>query len=117
VRRFSGWFLTGTALLVCPCHLVLTLPLLASVLVGTGLGSLLIHHSQLVYLCAGLYFVLALATGSWLLLIPRVESQRAVETAAPRSAADCQCLEGSTFHRPASQARSSYLKAGSRGHR
>ena len=67
MRRISGIVLTVTGFLTCPCHLILTLPLLISLLAGTTLGSFLSHNTAVVYIGAGIYFVGALAVGASLL--------------------------------------------------
>ena len=70
MRRVGGILLTVTGFLACPCHLIVTLPLLASVLAGTALGSLLIRNTGLVFIFAGIYFIVALLLGYWLLFGP-----------------------------------------------
>src|SRR6266581_9210536 len=70
MRRIGGVALTVTGFLACPCHLIVTLPLLASVLAGTQLSSFLSRNTGLVYTGAGLYFVVALALGVWFLFGP-----------------------------------------------
>jgi MerE protein len=37
MRRIGGVLFTVTGFLTCPCHLIITLPLLASLLAGTRL--------------------------------------------------------------------------------
>ena len=71
MRRIGGVALTVTGLLACPCHLIITLPLLISLLAGTALGSFLSHNTGLVYAGAGMYFVVALALGYWFLFGPK----------------------------------------------
>ncbi len=39
--RIRGYLVAGFALIICPCHLVLTLPLLLSVTAGTAMGAFL----------------------------------------------------------------------------
>ncbi len=75
MRRLGGTLLTVTGFLACPCHLVITLPLLISLLAGTALGSFLSRNAGFIYLGAGLYFVLALALGAMLLFGPKRESR------------------------------------------
>ncbi len=65
MRRIGGVLLTVTGFLACPCHLIVTLPLLASLLAGTALGSFLTRNTGLVYTGASIYFVVALALGYW----------------------------------------------------
>jgi mercuric ion transport protein len=67
MRRIGGVVLTVTGFLACPCHLIITLPLLISLLAGTALGSFLSRNIGLMYTGAGIYFVVALALGYWFL--------------------------------------------------
>lgn len=68
MRRLAGMILTVTGVLACPCQLVVTLPLLTGLLAGTALGSFLTHQTGLIYTVASIYFVGALALGTWYLL-------------------------------------------------
>ncbi len=70
MRRIGGVALTVTGFLACPCHLIVTLPLLASVLAGTALGSFITRNTDLVFIFAGIYFIVALLLGYWLLFGP-----------------------------------------------
>ena len=67
-RTISGWFLSVTGLLACPCHLIITLPLAAGLLSGTALGGWLATHQGAIFAGASLYFIGALAAGATLLL-------------------------------------------------
>ena len=40
-NRIRGYVATGVVLILCPCHLVLTLPLLLSLTAGTAAGAFL----------------------------------------------------------------------------
>jgi mercuric ion transport protein len=71
MRRIGGVALTVTGFLACPCHLIITLPLLISLLAGTAVGSFLSRNTGLVYAGAGIYFVVALALGYWFLFGPK----------------------------------------------
>ena len=71
MRRIGGVALTVTGFLACPCHLIITLPGLASLLAGTQLSSFLSRNTGLVYTGAGIYFVVALALGYWFLFGPK----------------------------------------------
>src|SRR5258708_6220220 len=82
MRHIGGVVLTVTGLLACPCHLIITLPLLISLLAGTALGSFLSRNTGLVYTGAGIYFVVALALGYWFLFGP-VRGKREVDDACP----------------------------------
>ena len=85
MRRIGGIALTVTGFLACPCHLIITLPLLLSLLAGTALGSFLSRNSGLVYTGAGLYFVVALALGAWFLFGP-ARGKREMDAACPTGA-------------------------------
>jgi len=99
MRRIGGVVLTVTGFLACPCHLIITLPLLISLLDGTALGSFLSRNTGLVYTVAGIYFVVALALGAWFLFDPARpirEMDVACPTCAP-VASDKQVQERSTI--------------------
>ncbi len=70
MSRIGGVVLTVTGFLACPCHLIITLPLLISLPSGTALGSFLSRNTGLVYTGAGIYFVVALALGGLVLVRP-----------------------------------------------
>ena len=65
-----------------PCHLIITLPLLATLFAGTALGSFLSHNTGLVTTFAAIYFVVALALGYWFLVGPK-RSKHEVDTVCP----------------------------------
>ena len=67
-RKITGWFLTVTGFLACPCHLVITLPLAAALLSGTALGGWIATHQGAIVIGASIYFIGALAVGATLLL-------------------------------------------------
>ncbi|GAC1433998.1 MAG: hypothetical protein PVS3B3_36900 [Ktedonobacteraceae bacterium] len=75
MRRIGGVILTITGFLACPCHLIITLPLLATLFAGTALGSFLSHNIALVTTVATIYFVVALAMGYWFLVGPKCLKQ------------------------------------------
>jgi mercuric ion transport protein len=91
MRRIGGVVLTVTGLLACPCHLIITLPLLISLLAGTALGSFLSRYTGLVTTFAGVYFVVALALGYWF-LFGKSRPTRDVNAACPR----CRPVEAET---------------------
>jgi mercuric ion transport protein len=85
MRRIGGVVLTVTGFLACPCHLIITLPLLASLLAGTALGSFLSRNIGEVLTFAGIYFVVALALGAWFLFGPQ-RGKREMDAACPTCA-------------------------------
>ena len=62
-----GGVLLVTGFIACPCHLIITLPLVLGLLAGTGVGAILATNTGLVYGIAGAYFIGALAAGWYLL--------------------------------------------------
>ena len=105
MRRISGVALAVTGFLACPCHLIITLPLLLSLLAGTALGSFLSRNTGLVYTGAAIYFVAALALGYWFLFGParrKSEVDNACPTCVPVEA-DIRVQEQSSLqeHLPA----------------
>ena len=97
MRRIGGVALTVTGFLACPCHLIITLPLLISLLAGTAVGGFLSRNRGLVYAGAGVYFVVALALGYWFLFGPargKREGDAACPTCGP-VASDMQVQEQS----------------------
>jgi len=66
MRKIWSGVLVVTALIVCPCHLPLTLGLLLAVLGGTAVGSFLAGHTGLVYGVAAGYFLVGLGAGLYL---------------------------------------------------
>ena len=82
MRRIGGVALTVTGFLACPCHLIITLPLLISLLAGTALGSFLTRNTGLVFTFASVYFIVALALGAWF-LFGRDWRKREVDVACP----------------------------------
>ncbi len=67
MKRIAGYLLAITALIACPCHLVLALPLALSFLGGTALGVALEAHTGLLIAAATVYFIAALGGGLYLL--------------------------------------------------
>ena len=61
-----GGVLVVTGIIACPCHLIITLPLILGLMAGTGFGAILAANTGLVYGIAGGYFVIALAAGWYL---------------------------------------------------
>ena len=67
MSRVWGGFLGVTGFLACPCHLPLTLPLVLSVLGGTGIGSYIGANQGLVYGIFTGYLVGGIGLGLYLL--------------------------------------------------
>ncbi len=67
MKRIGGYLLVATALLACPCHLVLLLPPVLGLLGGTALGAALGANAGWVIAAAAVYFMGALAGGLYLL--------------------------------------------------
>ncbi len=91
MRRIGGVVLTVTGLLACPCHLIVTVPLVISLLAGTALGSFLSRNTGLVTTFAGIYFVVALALGYWF-LFGKSRPKRDANAACP----ECRPIEVET---------------------
>ncbi len=72
-KRALGYALAATAIVACPCHLALTLPLALAILGGTALGAALTAHTGLLVAAATAYFVGALAAAIYLLNLPSRE--------------------------------------------
>ena len=66
MNKAWGGVLVVTGFIACPCHLVITLPLILGVLGGTGLGAFLSDNQGLVYGVATGYFIVGLAGGIYL---------------------------------------------------
>lgn len=81
-NRIGGVVLTVTGFLACPCHLIITLPFLATLLAGTALGSFLTHNAGLVSIAAAIYFVVALTLGIRFFLAP-ARANRDMAAACP----------------------------------
>jgi len=64
--RVWGGVLVATGFIACPCHLVITLPLILGALGGTGIGAYLTDNQGLVYGVATGYFIVGLAGGVYL---------------------------------------------------
>ncbi len=67
MSKVWGGVLFVTGFIACPCHWVITLPLILGLLAGTGVGAILAENTGFVYGIAGGYFIVALAAGWYLL--------------------------------------------------
>jgi hypothetical protein len=88
MSKVVGGALAVTGFLACPCHLVITLPLLVGVFGGTAIGAFLAANTGLIVLIAVVYFIGALGAG-WYLLTR--EKPRTAKMARPSSSPAC-CL-------------------------
>ncbi len=55
--RVRGYLAAGLALITCPCHLLLTLPLLLSVTAGTSMGVYLKQNTGVVVVVSLIAFI------------------------------------------------------------
>jgi mercuric ion transport protein len=97
----SGGGLIVSGIIACPCHLAVTLPLVAAPLAGTALGHFLIHNTGLVYTGATISLVGALALGFWFWFSP-VRSTRETNAPCPRcgpAVADERSQEQAPLHK------------------
>src|SRR5712692_7309638 len=76
LRTFAGYVLAASAVVACPCHLLLLLPLLLAVLSGTALGGVLAQNPGIVVGAATLYFLVAIA-GAYKLLSSKSDAPSA----------------------------------------
>ena len=67
LRTLGGYVLGATALVACPCHLIVTGPLLLGLAGGTSVGALLTNNPGLMLAAGTGYFVVALLGALWLL--------------------------------------------------
>jgi mercuric ion transport protein len=56
-NRIRGYVAAGVALILCPCHLVLTLPLLLSITAGTAAGAFLERNYYAVIVVSIIFFI------------------------------------------------------------
>ncbi len=82
LRKIAGYLLAGTALIACPCHLVLLLPVVLGLLGGTALGAALAANTGWVVAATTAYFALALA-GALHLLYRRAGNAKGSDRTPP----------------------------------
>jgi len=56
-NKIRGSVAAGVALILCPCHLVLTLPLLLSITAGTAAGAFLERNYYAVIVVSIIFFI------------------------------------------------------------
>ncbi|MDP9374329.1 MAG: hypothetical protein M3Q65_18130 [Chloroflexota bacterium] len=91
MRRIGGYLLAATGLLACPCHLPLTLPVLAATLGGTALGAALLEHPAVVGTLLTGYFLAAVLVGVRLAAGPTSKHERRGRHA--HQDGDCGCRD------------------------
>ena len=92
LRTLGGYVLGATALVACPCHLVVTGPLLLGLVGGTSLGAFLTNSPGLMLAAGTGYFVVALVGAVWLLgRQPRADAPAAEPGASHPAAGDACC--------------------------
>ncbi len=66
MSKVWGTLLLVTGFIACPCHLVITLPIIIGVFGGTSLGAFLSDNQGLVYGVFTGYFIVGVAGGVYL---------------------------------------------------
>lgn len=62
-NKVKGYLLLITGFLVCPCHLIITAPLIMAVVGGTALGVFLTRNAFLIMGLLTVYFIIAVVFG------------------------------------------------------
>jgi len=62
-HRLRGYLAVGVALVACPCHLPLTVPLLLALMGGTALGVWLAAHQGMIFVASAVLFLAGLGLG------------------------------------------------------
>lgn len=62
-RNMRGIFFLVTGFIACPCHLVVTLPILLTLTAGTAVGAFLANNVWLIAAMASVYFIAAMGLG------------------------------------------------------
>ncbi len=79
-NKIVGYALAVTALVACPCHLALTLPLALTFLGGTALGAGPTAHTGLLVAAMTVYFAAALAAATYLLNHPSRNAEQSQDS-------------------------------------
>jgi len=67
-QNIHGFVAGAVALMACPCHLPLTLPLLLALTAGTAVGGWLANNTAVVYITSFVLFIGGLLlAGRWLM--------------------------------------------------
>lgn len=62
-HKFKGYVAAGIAFISCPCHLVVTLPIVVSLTAGTGISAWLTQNKFLIGAGFSLLFITSLGLG------------------------------------------------------
>lgn len=62
-NKLKGYLLLITGFLACPCHLVITAPLIFALVGGTALGVFLTRNATLIIALLTVYFIVAVILG------------------------------------------------------
>jgi len=62
-NKIKGYVLLITGFIACPCHLVITAPLILGLVGGTAIGAFLTRNATVIIGVLALYFVIALVLG------------------------------------------------------
>jgi len=66
-RKIAGYLLATLGFLACPCHLLITLPMLVTLLSGTTLGILIGTNKFLTFIVFLILYVIGIVGGGYLL--------------------------------------------------
>lgn len=86
MSKLKGYVLLGTALIACPCHLPITLALLA----GTSLGGFIGANLGLVMIGLAGYFIVALFVGLRMLAGAEGRSSRSAKRDGGKAGLGCE---------------------------
>jgi thiol-disulfide isomerase/thioredoxin len=99
-HQFKGYVVAGVALVACPCHLPLTLPIFLALTAGTALGGWVAANTTLIYITFGVLFAGGLVLASkWLMFnqpaaIPKSEGPANVVLVSSRTCSSCADTAG-----------------------
>ncbi len=73
------------AIVACPCHLPLTIPLILGLTAGTALGGWLLFHQWVVWLASTILFLIGLLLAYYWFTRPDANRQCEYQVRGPRS--------------------------------
>lgn len=62
-NKVKGYLLLITGFIACPCHLIITAPIILGIVGGTALGVFLTRNAILIIALLAIYFIVALVFG------------------------------------------------------